>query len=144
MTAPVAAAIRVVTTTVSNSRGVNDMTRRLAAGAAIFLFVAACSAAASAQGLVDPFGRDTVTISRDDLALMNQAIEKVLEANKVGAKAAWKSTTTERAGRASLLKVFKQKDMRCGEVEHVFTAGGGRRYVLPYCKTASGQWKLAF
>jgi len=23
-------------------------------------------------------------------------------------------------------------------------SGGGRRYVLPYCKTKEGQWKLAF
>jgi len=34
--------------------------------------------------------------------------------------------------------------MPCGEIEHVFTVGGGNRYVLPFCRTGDGTWKVAF
>ena len=107
------------------------------------LLLAGTSGAALAQGAANPFGRDGVAMSQDDIALMQGSVQKVLGDYKNGSKASWKSTTSDRAGRATLLKTFKQKDMQCGEVEHVFTAGGGRRYVLPYCKTKEG-WKLAF
>ena len=120
------------------------MTKHLVLGLALLLLAAGAAVPASAQTLVNPFGREGVTIGQDDLALMHKAIEKVLNDYKAGGKSGWKSTTSDRAGLATLLKTFKQKDMQCGEVEHVFTAGGGRRYVLPYCKTKEGQWKLAF
>ncbi len=107
------------------------------------LLLAGMATPASAQGAANPFGRDGITMSQDDVALMQGAIQKVLNDYKAGGKSSWKSTTSDRAGRSTLLKTFKQKDMQCGEVEHVFTAGGGRRYVLPYCKTKDG-WKLAF
>jgi surface antigen len=112
--------------------------------AVAFLLAATLAPAASAQALVNPFGRDATSLDREDIALMHQAIEKVLASNKPGTKESWKNARGGHAGRATLLKVFKQKNMACGEVEHVFTAGGGRRYVLPFCKTAEGQWKLAF
>lgn len=120
------------------------MTKRLVLGAAMFLLAAGSVSTASAQGAVNPFGRDGVAMSQDDIALMQGSVQKVLGEYKDGVKASWKSTTSDRAGRSTLLKTFKQKGMQCGEVEHVFTAGGGRRYVLPYCKTKEGQWKLAF
>jgi len=119
------------------------MQRTILAGIAALL-LAGGAAPALAQGAANPFGRDGITMSQDDVALMQGSVQKVLGEYKDGAKASWKSTTSDRAGRATLLKTFKQKDMQCGEVEHVFTSGGGRRYVLPYCKTKEGQWKLAF
>lgn len=117
--------------------------KTMMAGIAAILFAAAASSAL-AQGAANPFGRDGIAMSQDDIALMQGAVQKVLGEYKDGGKSSWKSATSDRAGRATLLKTFKQKDMQCGEVEHVFTAGGGRRYVLPYCKTKDGQWKLAF
>lgn len=119
------------------------MHKTMMAGIAALL-LAGVSATAHAQGAANPFGRDGIAMSQDDIALMQGSVHKVLGEYKDGVKASWKSTTSDRAGRATLLKTFKQKDMQCGEVEHVFTAGGGRRYVLPYCKTKEGQWKLAF
>ena len=119
------------------------MRKQFVLGAAMLLLAAGTSAPALAQGAANPFGRDGITMSQDDIALMQGAVQKVLGEYKNGSKASWKSTSSDRAGRATLLKTFKQKDMQCGEVEHVFTAGGGRRYVLPYCKTKDG-WKLAF
>lgn len=119
------------------------MTKRLVLGIAMLLLAAGTGSTASAQSLVSPFGRDGISMSQDDIALMQGSVQKVLGEYKPGGKASWKSASGDRAGRSTLLKTFKQKDMQCGEVEHVFTAGGGRRYVLPYCKTKDG-WKLAF
>jgi len=120
------------------------MKKQLVLGVAMVMLAAGTASTASAQGAANPFGRDGITMSQDDIALMQGSVQKVLSEYKAGGKASWKSTTSDRAGRSTLLKTFKQKDMQCGEVEHVFTAGGGRRYVLPYCKTKEGQWKLAF
>src|SRR5262245_10846418 len=118
------------------------MTKRFSAAAAILLFLGGMAEPASAQ--VSPFGRESMDIDREELNLMYQAIYESLEQYKVGATEKWKSPERDVAGRASLSKVFTQKGLRCGEVEHVFTAGGGRRYLLPFCKTKEGQWKLAF
>lgn len=120
------------------------MTKRTILALVAALSIAGAPGAAPAQNLIDPFGPEAATLSRDDLALMRGAIEAVLAGNKVGGTAQWKSASSGVAGRAALRKTFKQNDMPCGEVEHVFTAGGKTRYVLPFCKTKAGQWKLAF
>jgi surface antigen len=99
---------------------------------------------ASGAGLIDPFGRESYKISEEDWELLKLAVRQVLEAQKEGATANWESKQSGRAGRASLLRVFKRDSMPCGEVEHVFTTGGGNRYVLPFCRTADGTWKVAF
>ena len=64
--------------------------------------------------------------------------------NRSRATADWAGKQSGRAGRATLLRVFERGGMPCGEVEHVFTAGGGNRYVLPFCRTGDGTWKVAF
>jgi len=66
------------------------------------------------------------------------------EAQKQGATADWAAKQSGRAGRATLLRVFERNGMPCGEIEHVFTVGGGNRYVLPFCRTGDGTWKVAF
>jgi surface antigen len=107
--------------------------------------VLALAAPVSAQGLIDPFGRDAVDINPADWALMRDATRKALESGKAGTAVAWKNPDNTRAGQAKLLRTFKRGTLtNCGEVEHVFTKGGGRRYVLPFCKLPDGSWKVAF
>ena len=48
------------------------------------------------------------------------------------------------AGRATVLRVYEQNGMRCAEIEHVFTTGDANRYVVPFCRIASGEWRIAF
>ena len=102
------------------------------------------AAPAPAAGLVDPFGRNSYNLSEKDWELLKQSVRQVLEAQKAGATAVWEDKAAGRAGRASLLRVFEREGMPCGEVEHVFTAGGGNRYVLPFCRVPDGTWKVAF
>ena len=123
--------------------------RRRLVGAAIVLPICAVLSVAGlrsapAAGLNDPFGRDSYNLSEADWELFKQTVRHVLEAQKPGATADWAGKESGRAGRATLLRVFERDGMPCGEVEHVFTAGGGRRYVLPFCRAGDGTWKIAF
>jgi surface antigen len=101
-------------------------------------------AAASGAGLVDPFGRESFGLSEEDWELLRESVRQVLEAQQDNATATWHGEESGRAGRATLLRAFKRNGLTCGEVEHVFTAGGGNRYVLPFCRVEDGTWKVAF
>jgi surface antigen len=109
---------------------------------ALTLFAAVTSPAA-ADGLVNPFDSSGIALSKEDSELMRGALRSVLETKKAGTAADWKSSSG-RAGRATSLDVFEQNGMACANVEHVFTAGGGTTYRLPFCETADGTWKIAF
>lgn len=109
----------------------------------LLLGLAALTPPADAQ-LVNPFGRDAIAMSQEDLALMHEAIDTALNAQKTGAAASWKNEKTGRAGQVVVQRTFTRSDMPCAEVLHRFTSGGGQSYVLPFCRIADGSWKLAF
>ena len=113
-----------------------------ALAATMLVFAMPAAPQNSAPALVDPFGPDAASMSKEDLALMRQSIERVLMENRAGTTAEWKGR--KNAGRSTLRLTFTRDDMPCGEVVHEFTAGSGHRYVLPFCETKGGQWKLAF
>ena len=98
---------------------------------------------AAAEGLINPFDSSGIGLSKEDGELMRGALRSVLDAKKAGATADWKSSSGL-AGRATSLDVFERNGMSCANVEHVFTAGGGSTYRLPFCQTADGTWKIAF
>jgi hypothetical protein len=99
---------------------------------------------ASGAPLNDPFGRDSYGLSEADWELLKQSVRQVLKVQRLGATATWAGNRSGRGGRATLLRVFERGGMPCGEVEHVFIAGGGNRYVLPFCCTGDGTSKVAF
>ncbi|QEX19082.1 hypothetical protein FRZ44_43940 [Hypericibacter terrae] len=117
-------------------------------GAILALSLAAMAVAfalpAQAGPLVDPFGHTSYNLSEWDWGLLKQSVREVLEGQQVGASIDWDDPLTGKAGRATLLDVFTRDGMRCGQVEHVFTKGGGRAYQLPFCETSDGSWKIAF
>lgn len=117
--------------------------RRAVATSVLLLGFAALTPPADAQ-LVNPFGRDATNMSQEDLALMREALDTALDAQKTGATAGWKNEKTGRAGRVVVQRTFTRSGMPCAEVSHSFTSGGGHSYVLPFCRTADGTWKLAF
>ena len=97
-----------------------------------------------AGALVNPFNSTGNSLTSEDSDLMKGALKSVLDAKKPGATAEWKSPSSGLAGRATALDLFIMKGMPCANVEHVFTAGGGSAYRLPFCQTADGTWKIAF
>jgi surface antigen len=98
---------------------------------------------ASSEGLINPFDSSGIGLSKEDSELMKGAIRSVLDAQKAGTTADWTSSSGL-AGRATSLDVFEKSGMQCANVEHLFTAGGGSTYRLPFCKAADGTWKVAF
>ena len=92
----------------------------------------------------DGFGGAARGLSTSDITLLNQAVRTALEAQEQGAYAVWEGRESGQSGRASVLRVFDRNGMKCAEVEHVFTTGNPNRYVVPYCRIASGEWRIAF
>ena len=99
---------------------------------------------AAAEGLINPFDSSGISLSKEDDELMRGALRSVLDAKQPGATADWTSSSSGLAGRATSLDVFERNGMSCANVEHVFTAGDGSTYRLPFCQTSDGTWKIAF
>ena len=97
-----------------------------------------------AGAFINPFDSSGNSLTKEDSDLMKGALKSVLDAKKAGATAEWKSPSSGLAGRATALDLFEKNGMPCANVEHVFIAGGGAAYRLPFCQTADGKWKIAF
>jgi surface antigen len=93
---------------------------------------------------ISPFGKGQIATDPADIAEINGAIGEVLRRYEVGAVQAWKSAKTDRAGEAVLTQTFQRDGLKCAQVTHRFTAGGGNAYSAPMCQVADGSWKLAF
>lgn len=94
--------------------------------------------------LIDPFPPYALRLTPQDLDLLKAAVGTALESNDADARVAWVSPASEHAGEARVLRRFQIRGMPCAEIEHVFTTGGGRRYVLPFCRYSDGNWRLTF
>lgn len=88
--------------------------------------------------------RSGVALNENDNKLLDAAIVRALSEQRAGVTADWSDTSTGHAGRAHVLRVYSQNNAPCGEVEHIFTAGGGSRYTLPFCKQPDGAWRIQF
>jgi surface antigen len=110
----------------------------------ILALLAITTSATVADGLINPFDSSGISLSKEDSELMRGALRSVLDAKQAGTTADWKSSSGGLAGRATSLDVFQRNGMPCANVEHVFTAGGGSTYRLPFCQTSDGTWKIAF
>jgi surface antigen len=86
--------------------------------------------------------RNAPHLTAEDTRMIEQAIYGALGEGKTGAKAEWANSATGRAGQASVLQVSTKATMPCGSVEHIFTKGGGERFVLSYCRQPDGSWKI--
>lgn len=115
----------------------------LTVGAAGLAMLAALAAPAQAQ-MVTPFGKGQIALEPGDIEEIRGSVRSVLEEYRVGASASWSSATTNRAGHAYITETFERQGMRCAQVTHEFTAGGGNVYTLPMCQVADGSWKIAF
>src|SRR5688572_14725720 len=104
----------------------------------ILALLAITTSAVVADGLINPFDSSGISLSKEDSELMRGALRSVLDAKQAGATADWKSSSGELAGRATSLDVFQRNGMSCANVEHVFTAGGGSTYRLPFCQISDG------
>ncbi|MEK9661839.1 MAG: hypothetical protein VW644_08920 [Alphaproteobacteria bacterium] len=104
----------------------------LTIGAGALVALTALASPAPAQ-MVSPFGKGQVATDPADLEQIRGAVGKVLEEFEVGATASLTSSVTNRAGQAYVTQIFEREGLRCAQVTHEFTAGGGNVYTLPLC-----------
>ena len=108
------------------------------------LAVAFATALPAHAQMISPFGKGQIATDPADLEQIKGAVGQVLEAYTVGATASWTSTVTNRAGQAVVTQVYEHQGLKCAQVTHEFTAGGGNVYSMPLCQVADGSWKIAF
>jgi surface antigen len=111
---------------------------------AVAVLLGAAPLSPSLAQLGNVFGPDAITLTPAEREMMRNSIVTVLEEYVVGATSRWNSAETHRAGEAVLDETFERQGMRCGQVTHRYTEGGGRSYTAPICRVADGSWKLAF
>jgi surface antigen len=115
-------------------------TSTLVAVCAILAFATPSLAAAVGNG----FAGAARGLNALDVTLLEQAVRQALDTQKQGESAVWEDRESGQAGRATVLRVYEQNGMRCAEIEHVITTGNANRYVVPYCRIVSGEWRIAF
>ena len=106
--------------------------------------IVASGTAALAGAASNGFAGASRGLNALDVALLERAVKQALDSQKQGATAVWEDKQSGEAGRASVLRVYEQNGMMCAEIEHVYTTGASNRYVVPYCRITSGEWKIAF
>jgi surface antigen len=94
------------------------------------------------QAAMNPFGRDFIDLTEEDMSLLSAAMRTVLEKRVVGATEPWKNEQSSHAGVASLIKAFDRDGRPCGTVHHDFTEGNGKPYILSLCRFEDGTWKI--
>ena len=84
-----------------------------------------------------------------DHAAITAAEDRILAAEPLGpgTTESWAGDVTGNTGTISILNVFEKDGMPCLETAYDFKIARTAdpiRYVVPWCQTADGSWKMAF
>jgi surface antigen len=110
-------------------------------GVASALLSAPVPAAVLAQ---NDFAEALAELSDADREAMVRARNEVLAKMKPGAVSVWKNDRTGHSGEARLARTFERNGLMCAEVDHFLKLSRESRYVIPFCRDASGTWRAAF
>jgi surface antigen len=103
------------------------------------------AAAAHAQ-LLGPSFESNISLTREDLDMMRQAVTQQIHGKPVGATASWSNPTSRNSGTIKLLKKFTARSMRCEEIGYTLattaSAVSPEHYVLDSCLQPDGSWKI--
>ena len=113
---------------------------------ALCLCVIAWPSVSDAQ--INLFRGSSTVLRGDDLALMTGAASQLYQQDTVanGAASHWSNPKTGDSGTVTVLHSFEKAGMACRRVRYVIHLRGvtGQRvYTVNWCKTASGEWKIA-
>lgn len=105
-------------------------------------------AAAPAAAQINPFGvLYGPRMTSPDVALLTQAANRLLAAPaKVGQSESWSNPATGASGTVTETRTFAFQGMDCRGLHYEMVVGGQpdpRGLNLSWCKTASGEWKIA-
>lgn len=90
------------------------------------------------------FAQVLATLSDADREAMTRSRNEVLAKMQPGAVSIWKNDRTGHSGEARLARTFERNGLMCAEVDHFLRFQQERRYVIPFCRDASGTWRAAF
>jgi len=83
-------------------------------------------------------------LSDADREAMTRARNEVLAKMQQGAVSIWKNDRTGHSGEARLARTYERNGLMCAEVDHFLKLSRESRYVIPFCRDASGTWRAAF
>jgi surface antigen len=85
-------------------------------------------------------------LTQDDIDRMHAAGTRLYEGGSIGNVERWRSPDTKNAGEVKLARSFTTRGMPCRTLEYTVRFDKVRdspsRYVLNWCKTESGEWKI--
>jgi surface antigen len=112
----------------------------------LVLVVAALANPAAQAQLLGPNFESNVTLTREDLDMMRQAVTQQIHGKPVGTTASWSNPSSKNSGTIKLLKKFAARNMRCEEIGYTLVAAASavspEHYVLDSCLQPDGSWKI--
>jgi hypothetical protein len=90
------------------------------------------------------FAESLAELSNADREAMERARNAVLARMEPGAVSMWKDDRTGHSGVARLARAYERNGLPCADVEHILKLPQQSRYVIPFCRDASGTWRAAF
>jgi surface antigen len=121
--------------------------RKRAAGIAVVLALSVAAQVSLAQTLLPQMG-DVLWpgLTQDDIDRMHAAGARLYEDRSIGNVERWRSPDTKDAGEVKLTRSFTARGMPCRSLEYTVRFDNVRdnpsHYVLNWCKTESGEWKI--
>jgi len=124
--------------------------KRVAAGVLTVAVLAAGGAlvAPAARAQINPFTtRPVAGLEKDDIDRLGRAAERLYSGRSIGTVERWRSPDTGNSGSVKLLRVFTGKGMPCRTLRyrvrlHDRQGRDPDQFVVNWCRTASGEWKL--
>jgi surface antigen len=116
-------------------------------GATIGLALGSTAGVALAQPLMPLMG-DVMWpgLKQDDIDRMHAAGERLYEGGSIGTVERWRNPDSKNAGEVKLTRSFEAQGMPCRTLEYTVRFDVARtkpsRYVINWCKTQSGDWKI--
>ncbi|MBS0559528.1 MAG: hypothetical protein JSR21_05690 [Proteobacteria bacterium] len=86
------------------------------------------------------------SLTKDDIDRMNMAAARLYQGQSIGTVERWRNPDTNNAGSVKLEGKFEAKGMPCWRLDYSVRTSDAKdhpsRYVINWCKTPSGEWKM--
>ena len=90
------------------------------------------------------FAETLAQLSDADRQAMTRSRNEVLAKMQQGTVSIWRNDRTGHSGQTRLARAYERNGLPCADVEHILRFTRESRYVIPFCRDASGTWHAAF
>ena len=93
------------------------------------------------------FGVETnIELTKQDLEIIRQTVDRQVHGKPVGTTAKWSNPTSGNSGKIRLVKKFTRNSQQCETLDYRLVTkrrpAGPEHYVLSSCLLPDGQWRL--